>query len=118
MTDNPDLAEAIRLLRTVLRMAPERDFISINGGPIWKEKALALLAKYPERPKLDGCPWCGGDVEVSVAPPLFERTGMRRVCCQNCQIYGPWGTDEADAAAAWNRRATPASGPLSGGKPE
>lgn len=106
MTDNPDLAEAIRLLRSLTLQWPSADRSVYWLANDEAAKMAELLAKYPERPKLDGCPWCGGDVEVSVAPPLFERTGMRRVCCQNCQIYGPWGTDEADAAAAWNRRAS------------
>ena len=50
-----------------------------------------------------------------------ERAGRAALCgwnCHNCQVSGPWGTDAADAVAAWNRRATPASGPLNGGKPE
>ena len=106
MTDNPDLAEAIDILRNWKGIMP--------GALV--DRVNVLIARHPEKPKLDGCPWCGSEPEMST--PQKGYGAMRRGYCHNCQVYGPWGTDEADAAAAWNRRAKPASGSVSGGKPE
>ena len=96
MTDADDLAEALRLLRLW-------DLSIRKGHQEWPlAETAALLARHPEPVKLKPCPWCGGLAEIA-APNHGSR--MRRGNCHNCQVYGPWGTDEADAIAAWNRRA-------------
>lgn len=113
MTDNPDLDEAIRLLGKRV-CAPE----------LWTardtEATGRLLAKYPERPKLLPCPFCGGEAATinlgSTWIAACRRPGPSRELSW-CARTATWA-DEDDAIAAWNRRAKPASGPVDGGKPE
>lgn len=114
--DRSDLEEAVRLLRALKTVGCGAHEIVFAAPPDVANDRTAFLARHPEKPKLLGCPFCGGVPELST--PQKGYGSMRRGYCHNCQVYGPWGTDTADATAAWNRRATPASGPLSGGKPE
>lgn len=104
MTDNPDLAEAIDILRNARVMMPT----AMTG------RIDALLAKYPERPKLLPCPFCGGPAQRL----RFTGATVSQVECSECRIGQVGMRSDDEAIAAWNRRATPASGPLSGGKTE
>lgn len=110
MTDNPDLDEAIEILRNWKGCMPGALAARIN----------ALLAKYPERPKLLPCPFCGGEAATinlgSTWIAACRRPGPSRELSW-CARTATWA-DEDDAIAAWNRRAKPASGPVDGGKPE
>lgn len=107
MTDNPDLDEAIRLLGKRV-CAPE----------LWTardtEATGRLLAKYPERPKLLPCPFCGGNDVIFVTTAM----GGRAVRCTDCGVQGGGWANDSSTASAWNRRAKPASGPVDGGKAE
>lgn len=96
-----DLDEAIRLLR-----ATERPTTNESEYQLWRTARERLLARHPEPPKFDGCPFCGGMPEMATPKPdsALRHSGLLRAYCHNCQVYGPWGTDEADAVAAWNRR--------------
>ena len=104
MTDNPDLDEAIEILRNWKGCMPGALAARIN----------ALLAKYPERPKLLPCPFCGGNDVIFVTTAM----GGRAVRCTDCGVQGGGWANDSSTAAAWNRRAKPASGPVDGGKAE
>lgn len=54
-----------------------------------------------EEMKLLGCPWCDGHVETTHRK---EPKGYW-VHCYGCACDGPIEAEEADAIAAWNRRA-------------
>lgn len=56
------------------------------------------------------CPFCGGEaVDIGkVAPqlcPVMDVEGVWWVHCYGCETKGPDGAGEAEAIAAWNRRA-------------
>jgi len=110
MTDNPDLDEAIDILRAIAGPMPYGTARRIN----------ALLARHPERPKLLPCPFCGGEAATinlgSTWIAACRRPGPSRELSW-CARTATW-VDEDDAIAAWNRRAKPASGPVDGGKAE
>ncbi len=50
------------------------------------------------------CPFCGFD---PFRPILDEGTSRYLVMCDGCECEGPLVETEADAIAAWNRRAVP-----------
>lgn len=102
MSDQSDLEEAIRLLRV---------WSSRHYAPYVEAETRDFLARHPEKPKLLPCPFCGGDGHV-------RTESFRWVVCEECGAMAGGMSNEVDAAVAWNRRATPASGPLSGGEPE
>jgi Lar family restriction alleviation protein len=54
-------------------------------------------------PKLERCPFCGWP-----AASNFAQVGVAWVTCTDCGAEGPVEDTEAEAIAAWNRRA-PAS---------
>ena len=60
------------------------------------------------------CPFCGGKAH------LDKSYGKIRIECGGCGAKVTRDTIDAERRAidAWNSRATPASGPLSGGKGE
>lgn len=68
MTDNPDLAEAIDILRNWKGIMP--------GALV--DRVNALLARHHEKPKLLPCPFCGGDPELSTPQKGYGRS--RRHC--------------------------------------
>ncbi len=110
--DRSDLEEAIRLLR-IMRHGEQ------NPGPAFgcvspqqRANVDAFLLRHPEKPKLLPCPFCGREA------PKIVKTAVWRVFCELCWSSSTVYEMEADAIAAWNRRATPVGGPLSGGKPE
>lgn len=55
------------------------------------------------------CGWNGVGTDDATMAAEWERMGP---------ATGPWGSNEAEATIAWNRRAKPASGPVDGGKAE
>lgn len=97
--DRSDLEEAIDILRNWKGIMP--------GALV--ERINRLLARHPEKPTLLPCPFCGGS-------PAQVGTSYGWVSCTSCNAEGPTTSIPA-AVDAWNRRATPASGPVSGGKP-
>lgn len=106
--DRSDLEEAIRLLRWY------RASLNYGHQPEAQMATDALLARHPEKPKLLPCAHCGQ------AANLDDGYGKIRIKCIGCGVKVTRDTIDArrHAIDAWNRRATPASGPLSGGKPE
>lgn len=52
--------------------------------------------------ELKVCPFC--DLDAVYATKLQRR---HFVFCTHCEIQGPWGTSQAEAVAAWNRRSPP-----------
>lgn len=103
--DRSDLEEAIRLLR---------GWGGRHFAPYVEAETRDFLARHPEKPKLLPCAHCGQ------AANLDDGYGKIRIKCIGCGVKVTRDTIDArrHAIDAWNRRATPASGPLSGGKPE
>lgn len=103
--DRSDLEEAVRLLRLWARW---------HYAPYIEAETRDFLARHPEKPKLLPCAHCGQ------AANLDDGYGKIRIKCIGCGVKVTRDTIDArrHAIDAWNRRATPASGPLSGGKPE
>jgi Lar family restriction alleviation protein len=75
-----------------------------------------MTARLPEN-EIAPCPFCGGTTSEDNACQmasvyLFQGTTPTNYrACQVrcvCGVNGPWKEDQAEAIAAWNRRATPA----------
>jgi hypothetical protein len=47
------------------------------------------------------CPFCGSKVGY-----VARLAGLYRVACDDCDIYGPGGSNYDEARARWNARAT------------
>ena len=108
--DRSDLEEAVRLLRALKTVGCGAHEIVFAAPPDVANDRTAFLARHPEKPKLLPCPFCGGS-------PAQVGTSYGWVSCTSCNAEGPTTSIPA-AVDGWNRRAKPASGPLSGGKPE
>lgn len=105
--DRSDLEEAVRLLRKKV-CAPE----------FWEtadvQACAKLFMRHPEKPELLPCAHCGQ------AANLDDGYGKIRIKCIGCGVKVTRDTIDARRRAidAWNRRATPVGGPLSGGNAE
>lgn len=51
-------------------------------------------------------PWCAS--EVRMQKMVNPHTHKHRVICDLCDLTGPYGTDEQEAATFWNTRPEPA----------
>lgn len=58
--------------------------------------------KVPEKPKLKGCPFCGGEVEVDNPMPDYQ--SGHGFHCLKCGAYFQLGDSDEEAAEAWNKR--------------
>lgn len=99
-----DLAEALALLRNA------RCELStpLAESRAWFERRDALLAKYPEPPKLLPCPFCGNcNIERGAALSVSHSGHEHWTRCMKCGTGGPVLNSEDAATAAWNRRVAP-----------
>lgn len=62
------------------------------------------MTERDEPRELQPCPFCGGKAHKVVSPLGFGNIKAVECIGPTCAVTGPWGRNEAEAIAAWNRR--------------
>jgi Lar family restriction alleviation protein len=71
-----------------------------SNGPLSNDRAMDELSE---------CPCCGSDSHI--VPHIVGKSVRFKVVCEHCELTVPTYSAEADAVAAWNRRAPAADIP-------
>lgn len=60
---------------------------------------------FEPRVRLMPCPFCGSvELVHTNESDIYGRGAREMIACGSCGTQGPWGMDEDDASARWNKR--------------